>query len=214
MTRMIFVRHGESQGNLERRFYGHTDGPLTDKGKEQAARTAEYLKNTHIDVAYSSDLVRAYETGKIIAASHGIDVVPCRGLREIFAGDWENLLFTELLEKYDDTFGIWRLDIGNSCPDNGESVRALSERICSEVWRIAEENDGKTVLLAIHATPIRALACEWSHAPVEKMQELEWVRNASVSIVDYDTEHHTTAVQLYDEASFMGDIATTLPKSV
>ncbi|MBQ8250012.1 MAG: histidine phosphatase family protein [Clostridia bacterium] len=214
MTRMIFVRHGQSLGNLERRFYGQTDGPLTDLGREQAGKTAEYLKDTHIDAAYSSDLSRAYETGKIIAAPHNIEVTPCAGLREIFAGDWENLLFTELLEKYKETFGTWCLDLGNSCPDNGESVKALAERIRAEVWKIAAENDGKTVLLAIHATPIRALACEWCHAPIEKMQEIGWVRNASVSIVDYDCAAHKTAVQLYDEASFMGDIATSLPRSV
>ena len=214
MTRMIFVRHGESMGNLERRFYGHTDGPLTDKGREQARRTAEYLKDTHIDVAYASDLQRARETGQIIAAPHNIPVIPETGLREIHAGQWENRLLSDLIENFSESFGVWCRDIGNSCPDDGESVRALAERVRSTVWRIAEENESKTVLIASHATPIRMLACEWCCAPIEKSQELGWVRNASVCIVDYDTENHTTLVQRYDEAAHIGELNTSLPKGV
>jgi len=49
---------------------------------------------------------------------------------------------------------------------------------------------------------------------VEEMQNIEWVKNASVTIVNYDTVNHTTEVELYDEASFMGDMITALPKGV
>lgn len=211
---MIFVRHGESMGNLNKLFYGHTNGGLTEKGKAQAAKTSEYLRDIHIDAAFASDLIRAYETGRIVAEPHGLTVTPNVGLREIFAGEWENMSFSDIPTKYPDTHRVWMSDIGNSRPDGGESVRELSERVRGAVWNIAEENDGKTVLIATHATPIRVLACEWYGKSVEAAQSIDWVKNASVSIVDYDVKKHTTAVVLYDEASFMGDIATTLPKTV
>lgn len=211
---MIFVRHGQSVGNLARRFYGQTDGPLTDKGREQAKATAKYLENVHIDASYASDLCRAYETGKIIAEPHGITPIPDKELREIFAGKWEDMVFEDIAEKYPESFGIWMNDIVNSTPDGGESVRHLAERIKNEVWRIAAENDGKTVLIAIHATPIRALQCEWQGLDVEGMNSIPWVPNASVSIIDYDTASHTVKPEVIGDASFMGELVTNLPRSV
>lgn len=214
MTKIIFVRHGQSVGNLEERFYGHCDGALTEKGREQARRAAEYLKDTHIDVAYASDLIRAFETGKIVAEPHGLELIPDRELRELYAGEWENMKFGDLPVRFPESIRVWVTDIGNAHPDGGESVRELYERISRAVWRIAEENEGKTVLIATHATPIRTLTCEWNGKAIEEMQNIDWVKNASVTIVNYDTASHTTAVELYDEASFMGDMITALPKSV
>ncbi len=214
MTKMIFVRHGQSTGNLDKRFYGHFDGALTDMGREQARRAAEYLKNTHIDVAYASDLIRAFETGKIVAEPHGLDPIPDSELRELFAGEWENMKFEDLPVRFPEGIRVWVTDIGNSHPDGGESVRDLAARISRAVWRIAKENEGKTVLIATHATPIRALACEWQGKDVVEMQNIDWVKNASVSIVNYDTEKHATEVELYDEVSFMGDMITSLPNKL
>ena len=214
MTKIIFVRHGQSAGNLEQRFYGHFDGALTDIGREQARTAAEYLKDTPIEIAYASDLIRAFETGKIVAEPHGLEVIPDPELRELYAGDWENVRFEDLPVRFPEGIRIWVTDIGNSCPDGGESVRELAERISRAVWRIARQNEGKTVLIATHATPIRALACEWRGKDVAEMQNIDWVKNASVSIVNYDTANHTTNVELYDEFSFMGDMITSLPRGL
>ncbi len=213
MTRIIFVRHGESTGNLNKRFYGHTDGELTEKGIAQARIAAKYLESTKIDAAYASDLARAYETGRIIAEPHGLTPISDAGLREIYAGEWENMSFGEILSKYPEGFNTFMYDIINSTPDGGESVRDMAMRIIDEVWKIAEENDGKTVLIAIHATPIRALECEWRGLELEKMSTLKWVPNASVSIVEYDVANHTVKPEIIGEASFMGDMATTLPNN-
>lgn len=213
MTRIVFVRHGESTGNEKRRFYGHFDGGLTERGKCQADKTGEFLKGYKFDVAYASDLSRAYETGCRIAAYHeGLEVIPDKNLREIYAGVWENMRFEEIYENYLEEFTVWRNDIWNSCPVDGESVKELTKRIRDEVWKIAKEHEGQTVLLALHATPIRTLSCEWYGIPYEKMAEIDWVKNASISVVDYDVENNTTSVVLFGEASFMGDMATSLPK--
>ncbi|MBQ8509272.1 MAG: histidine phosphatase family protein [Clostridia bacterium] len=214
MTRMIFIRHGQSMGNLEARFYGNWDGPLTDLGRAQAAKTAEYLRDWKIDAAYGSDLCRAYETGTIIAAPHNLAVTPDKGLREIFAGEWEDRPFEELPRLYSEDFDTWLHDLWHARPTGGESVRELAERVRTEVWRIASLHDGQTVLIATHATPIRTLICEWKGEPYEKIQQLGWVGNASVSVVDYDNERHRTQLVMLGEDSFLGDMATTLPKSV
>ncbi len=214
MTRMIFVRHGESTGNLWKRFYGHTDGALTDRGAEQAKLTAEYLKDIHIDVAYASDLVRAYETGKIISAPHGLVPIPCVGLREIYAGEWEDCPFETLVDKFSESFGVWLTDLAASCPDGGESVAELAARVSDTVWKLAAENDEKTLLIATHATPIRALECEWRGLPLSAITSLTWVPNASVSIVDYDVKSHKIIPTIIGDASFMGGLITKLPEKL
>ena len=212
MTRMIFVRHGESTGNETHRFYGHFDGGLTERGRAQARATAEYLKDYKIDIAYGSDLSRAFETGSIIAEPHGLVVIPDKELREIYAGEWDNLLFEEIGEKYPVEFGLWKADIWNAMPVGGEKVSDVAKRVRREVWRLARENEGKTVLIATHATPVRSLVCEWLGMADEQMKEINWVKNASVSIVDYDTENNTVKPVVIGEAEFLGDIATEFAK--
>lgn len=215
MTRMIFVRHGESVGNSERRFYGNFDKGLSELGKLQANRTGEHLKDTEIHAAYASDLGRAYDTGLRVAAFHkGLEVIPCEGLREIYAGEWENMLFSEIETVYAEDYSVWRNDIWNSTPTGGEPVKVLCERVKKAVWEIADANVGKTVLLALHATPIRTLECEWLGEAYENMKNHPWVKNASVSIVDYDTEKRTVTPIVIGEIDFMGDLSTGLPKNV
>lgn len=214
MTRMIFVRHGESMGNINDVFYGHTNGDLTELGRRQAEVAAKYLKDVHIDIAYASDLKRAFETGEIIAREHALEVIPNKGLREIYAGEWENKGFSELSKLYPEEYGVWMRDLWNSCPTGGESIKELSYRIRDVVWDIAKENDGKTVLVAFHSTPIRTLCCEWNDLPYEEIQNVAWVKNASVSIVDYDIEKHTTTPKMIGYADFLGDLAKEVSSKV
>ena len=210
---MMFVRHGESEGNKVHAFLGHSDAPLSDKGHEQAEKTAEYLKNEKIDVFYSSDLKRAYQTGCHIAEKHGMTPIPDENLREIFAGKWEWGKFTDLWEKFPVTFKKWCEDIGNSHPDGGEEVSHLYDRVIAEVWKIAKENMGKTVLITSHATPIRALRTYWEGLPCGDMKEFPWASNASVSVCDYFEDGHVEMIS-YSEDFFMGELSTHLPGNV
>lgn len=208
MTRMIFVRHGQSTGNRDRLFYGHFDGELSELGRAQARAARDYLKDVHIDIAYASDLKRAYETGAIIAEPHGLTPIPSVNLRENNAGLWECRPFAELPEKYPEIFATWRNDVYNAILPEGESVKDLTRRIHDEVWRIATENDGKTVLVAFHATPIRTLNCEWIGIPYERMNEVDWVKNASVSIVNYYPDTHKTEPEIIGYADFQEGVST------
>ena len=101
MTRLILIRHGQSEANKGIWWAGHTDAPLSEVGREQAAAAARYLRaNEQIDVAYSSDLSRAMETARPTAEAFGLSVIPDKGLREIFSGKWEGITFAEINEKY------------------------------------------------------------------------------------------------------------------
>jgi probable phosphoglycerate mutase len=211
-TNIYLIRHGESEGNRLRFFLGHSDLDLTEKGHEQAERTAEFLDSINADVIYSSDLKRAYNTALHTAKRKGMEIIKSKNLREVFAGEWENRSFDELLIEYKDEYSVFRDNIGRAHPTGGESVAELQTRFVSELKRIALENEGKSVLVFTHATPIRSTKAAFDGLSLDEMQSVPWPSNASVTHVEcVDGEFSVTA---YSINHFMGEIATTLPKTV
>lgn len=213
MTTLIFVRHGQSEANLQRVFAGHTDIPLTELGKRQAERTAEFLREYPIERIYASDLLRAMQTAEPTAVSKGLEIIPTQGMREIFAGDWEGKPYEELMRLFPESYGTWRTDCGRAHPENGESVIELSRRIYREVDRIVAENRGKCVAIFTHATPIRLLRAKWEGYPPEELSRVMFCSNASVSVVEY-REDGSTNVLLCGYDGHQGDLATRFAKGI
>ncbi len=211
-TRIIFLRHGQSEGNLRDEFIGQGNAPLTEKGHAQAKAAAEYLKNEKIDFFYASDLKRAFDTGFYVAESHGKEIYPAKELREINAGSWEGKSFKDLALGNDD-FKLWLSDIGKSKATDGESVKELYERVNSFIESIKEKHRGKTILCATHATPIRSIICKARGLRAEDMQKIPWTANASVTIIDYYMDKAPEIV-VEGSADFQGDLVTALPKGV
>lgn len=212
MTKFIMIRHGFSVANNEKRFAGHSDFPLTEIGKKQAERCAEALKDEHIDAIYSSDLSRAFETAIPVAKAHGFAVIPNKGLREIFAGEWEGKSFDELDESYAESYGVWKSDIGHARPDGGESVAELYSRILTTLGEIAKDNEGKTVCIATHATPIRAVCTAAAGYDSGEMALIPWTANASISLFEYENGRFT--VVYTSKTDHLGDLTTKLPTNV
>ena len=213
MTTLIFVRHGQSLANRERFFAGHTDVPLLDSGVAQAKATAEYIADTYkIDKAYASDLIRARKTGEVIAERLGLTVTCDEGLREIYGGEWEGVPFARLTEEYPESYRIWREDIGRAVCDGGESLAELGARVLATCKRIAEENDGKTILIATHAAAIRSFMCLCAGRPIEDMQDIPWVSNASVTEIEYSEGEWKIVTAGYD--AHLEDLRTVLPRNV
>lgn len=183
-TTLIFVRHGESDANGSGFFAGQLDIALSQRGLQQAQQTARYIwENYKVDAVYSSDLQRAFRTAQPIAEACGKEIVATEQLREIFAGSWQCLCFDELQTRYADDYGIWLKDIGKAHPTEGESVEALSLRIWKAVQDIAQREQGKTVVIVTHATPIRTLLCRLKNLGLEQMKQIPWVSNASVTVI-------------------------------
>lgn len=214
MTRLLFIRHGQSESNLAGAFTGHTDVALTALGRRQAEAAADYIVSHYqVDAVYASDLQRAYNTGKAVANRLNLTIQPHQGLREIFAGEWEGMAFTYLLATYPETYAnIWRNDIGNSTCDGGESVAHLQQRVSAAAREIAEANDGKTVVIATHATPIRTMECLCQGKTLSQMKDIPWVSNASVTEIHYENGIFTEIISSYDK--HLGSMVSTLPSNV
>ena len=201
MTRIIMVRHGQSMANAERRFAGHSDFDLSGLGHKQAQRAAAYLlKNEKIDVIYSSDLLRAYHTATPVSEAFGLPVNKDTSLREIYAGEWEALTLTEIAERYPQDFFIWKNEYAASRPTGGESTVEVYERIVPHILELAQENEGKTILLATHATVVRAFIAYAQGLSSAQTGELQgFPKNASISIFNYENgKISTVSVNMTD----------------
>ena len=213
MTKVYFVRHGESVSNLITQFAGSLDMPLTEKGQEQAKTTAAFLKNIPFTAVYASDLCRAYETGRCIAAMHSVPILGTERLREIYAGDWEGKQYSQLEQEYPGSYGVWRRQIGLAeCP-NGETVAQLQSRVRACVKEIVRDHPDEAICIATHATPIRVMECVWTNTPLAQMHTIPWVSNASVTIAEYDENGvgHLLARDLHEH---LGALHTVLAKNV
>ena len=187
MTRLILLRHGQSEANLAHWFAGHTDAFLTELGHRQAAAAADYLlAHEHIDAIYASDLTRAMDTARPTAAAFSLPITPERGLREIFAGEWEGVPFSRLDTDYHDDRAKWYDDLSHALCTGGETVAEVFTRVGETAVRIAEANEGKTVLLASHWTPVLSLVCRAMHHPLAQIMECPEPRNASLQIIRYE----------------------------
>ncbi len=185
MTKIYLIRHGESLGNANGVYLGHADWDLSDKGYRQAELTAEKLLDVRFDAIYSSDLKRAYNTALPHAKLRGMNVVPCVGLREVNVGDWEEL---SAADKPDDEMflGGWKRCFGTFCFPGGESIYDASLRVYKTVTELAEANEGKTLLLAMHAAVICAFWCRVKElAPESWADSVKLPTNASYSILEY-----------------------------
>jgi len=201
VCKIYIVRHGESLGNVAFTFLGHTDLDLSEKGYIQAKCTADYLSNVHIDSIYSSDLKRAFNTAVPNAEIRGMNVISRVDLREIFAGEWENLTCSEIEEKYKDLYTVgWQKEYGTFAFPGGESTIDAGKRFHDALLKISKENIGKSILIAAHGAVIRSFWAMISGiSPEEISQKLPFASNASVSTLNYDGNKFIPIEYSYDE---------------
>ena len=214
MTKFYVVRHGESLGNMNRIFLGHTDLDLSERGYEQAKMTCDALSDVHFDAIYSSDLIRAYNTALPHAELRGVDVIKSKALRELYVGEWEGKTAQEITDIWGDMFTVeWRRDFGIFTPPGGESVLGGGRRFASEIRRIAELHDGGTVLVTSHAAVIRSFWAQMLGIEPEKMgMEFHFPSNASYSIVEVENGEFNPICYSCDE--HMGDLVTKIDESI
>lgn len=192
MTRLILIRHGQSEANRRVWWAGHTDAMLTELGQQQAQAAAAYLKkHERIDAVYASPLSRASNTARPTAEAFGLPIIHDDGLREIFGGVWEEMSFAELEIRYALDRAKWFTDLGAARCTGGETVAELFERVIATVRRIAAENDGKTVLIASHWTPVLCLVALAQGYGLGHLRKSTEPQNASLQILRFENDTFT-----------------------
>ena len=117
-----------------------------------------------------------------------------------------------MVKRYPEEFGIWVNDLANAKCPAGETVLDLQKRVKEALLQIAEENDGKTVVIATHATPVRVIQACCDGKTLADMKNIAWVSNASVSFVKYEAGKFMMERAGYDE--HLGEMVTELPENV
>ena len=199
-TRLVIVRHAQSESNKARFFAAATNVNLTELGREQAEKTAAFLSDYTFDRAYSSPMVRVQQTAKPIIRNSGLSLELCEGLREIHGGMWEGLPYTEIDEKYPDERALWNHSLGDCVCPGGDSMSDVDQRVRAAFLKIIADNPGRTVLVATHATPIRLITSFFMGKTLREVDALPWAGNASVSVVDcFEDGHYEIVLKAYDE---------------
>lgn len=155
MTTILIARHGQSDWNQEKRWQGHADRPLTERGREQAQALADRLSHIELDAVYSSDLQRARDTAAVVAESQGLELRQLPELREVDVGSWSGLTRAEAEERFPEGFAQWR--DGYPGWEDGETYEAMTDRVLRAVGEIAAEHESGRVLVVSHGGPIRAM---------------------------------------------------------
>lgn len=200
MTRIILVRHGQSEANLSESFAGNTDAPLTAIGKAQAAAVAAYLLDREkIDIVIASDLSRARDTGAAVASRFGIPLQLDPALREIAAGEWEGKRYEYLNAHYSEARALWKTDLKNAYCTGGETLRDVFARVSAALQRILAEHEGKTVLIASHWTPILCAVCYLHGKDLESISDFPSPTNCSLQFFRYENgKFETEALNVTD----------------
>ncbi len=161
MSTLILLRHGQSQWNLENRFTGWTDVPLTEQGMSDAAKSAEVLREFRFDVAFTSRLQRANQTLDIITKTLGQspETVYDSALNERHYGDLQGLNKAETAEKYGvEQVQLWRRSYATR-PPNGESMEDCEHRTLPffKQYILPHLISGKTVVVVAHGNSLRPI---------------------------------------------------------
>jgi probable phosphoglycerate mutase len=169
MKTIYLIRHGKPVlPDTQRRFIGQSNLPISAEGLRQANAIGKMLKRKKIEMVYTSDLSRAYDTAQCIAMYHDVVIQQQPLLREISLGNWEGMTFSEVASVFPDEFRARGQDIGYFRPPNGESFMDLKARV-SEAFNDILRNSHETVAIVGHAGVNRVILCDLLKMPLSSL---------------------------------------------
>jgi broad specificity phosphatase PhoE/ribonuclease HI len=201
-TRLLLLRHGQTELSAQRRYSGRGDPALTDLGRRQADAAAEYVaRRGGIAAVVTSPLQRAYDTAAAAAKALGADVVVDDDLIETDFGAWEGLTFAEAAGRDPDLHRNWLGD--NSIePPGGESFASVAHRVRRARDRIIAEYGGANVLVVSHVTPIKTMLQLALDAGSSILYRLH-LDLASLSIAEFYPDGKAS-VRLVNQTAYLG----------
>ncbi len=168
--KLYLVRHGESEGNAQKLFYGWADYPLTDLGREQARTLCGRMKEVEIARCYASPLSRAFETAQLVLAGRDLEIEVDARLKEQHMGDLEGVPFMDMLEKHPEEIGAMLDKWSDITPPGGESFVDLTERVRPALDEIIAS--GEDSIIVAHTGTLAAvmsLALRFPHGATDSI---------------------------------------------
>jgi len=200
MTKIILVRHGQTQKNVQNKVHLHGDSErLTSLGVKQMEETVLALEKFNPDIVFCSREDRAGQSAKIISDELNLPLIEISGLEERNWGDYAGLSFQEIK----DATGMEKMDFNERYtfrPPNGESWKETEERLLKSLHKIISEYEGKTIVLVTHGGSIRIYMPNLLDVGKEESYKYD-PDNASISIFDY--QHGKFTKIIYNDTSHL-----------
>jgi probable phosphoglycerate mutase len=172
VTRVVLVRHGETEWHASNRYAGSTDVALTPRGLEQAARLAGWAAGAGLDAVYSSPLGRAVRTAAPAARAAGLAPAADPELRELHFGRAEGLSPADMEERFPDALARFRRDPCAHPLPGGEDPSAGADRGTAAVRALAARHPGGRVLVVAHSTLLRLVLCRLLRLPLSEYRRV------------------------------------------
>jgi probable phosphoglycerate mutase len=185
-THVVIIRHGQSRGNAEGRFGGHTDTPLSARGLRQAEATAKALATEKFSAIYSSDLPRAIQTASVLARVANVPLEPTDALRERSVGVMEGLTFEEAAERHPEQYqALLRRDFEHVIL-GGESYRQTLDRASRQLDEAIAKHKGGRIALIAHTGTICILILHLMGALDAPDLKPVWIATANCGIARFE----------------------------
>ena len=158
-TTVYLVRHGVTDWNLDKRFQGQLDIPLSEEGWSQARAVARWLESRKapFSALYSSDLSRAAQTAEAIGERLQLVPVLVTAFREINCGEWQGLSVGEVEQHYPGQLAEWREHVATFTLPGGESVPQVQARVFAAFREVVSRHAGESIIIVSHGAALSAL---------------------------------------------------------
>ena len=203
MTKVIFIRHGQTEWNVTGRYQGQSDVKLTEEGKTQAEKLADNFPVAKVDAIYASDLCRAMVTAETIANKFGLKVQAEPAFRELSFGDWEGLTYQQIVDKWEEAMANFLQHPDVLEIPGGESFPAVQQRAMKRLNELIEKHDGQTIVVVAHGAVLRTMLTAALHMPLQYLWSIRQF-NTAVNIVRYDSDANPT-VELLNSTAHLGN---------
>lgn len=201
--KVILVRHGETQWNLENRIVGHTEMGLNSTGRRQVELLARALSEEKVGAIYSSPLTRAVETANEIARMHGLDVRTEEGLKEVDAGELNGITIAEVMQRYGGFWDQWVKGIDYLRMPGGETMKELQDRAWSVVSRVVRDHPEETVILVTHTLTILSILTKALGMSLADFRRFR-LSLASINVLDF--KEHVTSLVSFNDTCHLRDL--------
>ena len=180
----MLCRHGESAESARGRCCGRLDVGLSARGRTQAAALAEGLAASPLAAVYSSPARRAIETGEIVAAAHGLQVIGDARLHELDFGELEGLRYDEIAQCDPAFYAAWMRDPLAVPAPGGETYDELRERVLRALDDLLERHRGETFAAVAHGGPLRVILARCLSMPDDALFRIDQCYGA-INVVDW-----------------------------
>ena len=188
VTRLLLIRHAETDWNRDGRFQGHADVPLNGAGREQARRLARRLAGEVLAAVYSSDLLRARQTAEHVAQAAQVPLRMRPALREADLGAWSGLTRDEIVRQFPDEWDGWVSGV-DGARTAAESYAAVQARAVRAVDEIVASHAGESVAVVSHGGTLKAIICHVLGLGLEHMPAFSAGMNTAISVIEYPVGH-------------------------